>query len=83
MSREEHPFIPTLKRQFAEKKISRREFLRTATLLGVSATTAYLFADKLTGVSPLRAAQAADMPTGGTLRIAMPLGHMARSSLSS
>ena len=36
----EHPYLPKLRQQFSEGRCSRREFLRTATLLGVSATTA-------------------------------------------
>ena len=35
----EHPYIPELQRQLADRKIDRREFLRIATLLGVSAPT--------------------------------------------
>ncbi|MEX2409606.1 MAG: ABC transporter substrate-binding protein, partial [Rhodovibrionaceae bacterium] len=70
MSNKEHPYIRRLHEQFADKRCSRREFLRTATLLGMSAGTAYAFANKFTGaelVSPARAA----MPQGGTLRISM------------
>jgi peptide/nickel transport system substrate-binding protein len=62
----EHPYIPELKRQLAERKIDRREFLRTATLLGVSATTAYQWAG---GVAPAQAQGA--MPKGGHLRLGM------------
>lgn len=74
MSREakDHPFIPTLKSYLSEGRLDRREFLRQATLLGVSAGAAYAMAGKLTGealVNPA-AAQAA-MPAGGRLRIAM------------
>ncbi|HTS91354.1 MAG TPA: ABC transporter substrate-binding protein [Stellaceae bacterium] len=68
----EHKYIPVLKRNLAEGKIDRREFLRTATLLGMSAAAAYSFAGKVTGgsyVAPARA-QAA-MPKGGTIRIGM------------
>ena len=66
----EHSYIPTLKRNFAEGKIDRREFLRTATLLGLSAGAAYAFVGKVTGESFVKAAKAA-MPTGGTLRIGL------------
>ena len=45
----EHSYIPKLKQQFAEGKCDRREFLRTATLLGMSAGAAYAFAGKVTG----------------------------------
>ena len=45
----EHPSIPTLKRQLAEGQIDRREFLRYATLLGLSAPAAYAFVRAITG----------------------------------
>lgn len=70
MSDREHPYVPRLKEQLAQGKIGRREFLRTATLLGVSASAAYTFADKVAGVSLMREARAA-IPRGGQLRIAM------------
>jgi peptide/nickel transport system substrate-binding protein len=66
----EHPYIPELKRQFASGRCDRREFLRTATLLGLSAGAAYTFAGKVTGETFARPARAA-MPKGGTLRIGM------------
>ncbi len=68
--RREHSYIPTLERNFAEGKIDRREFLRTATLLGLSAGAAYAFVGKVTGESFVPKARAA-MPKGGTLRIGM------------
>jgi peptide/nickel transport system substrate-binding protein len=46
--RKEHPYVPTLKRQLSSGKVSRREFLRTATLLGVSAASAYAFGSQST-----------------------------------
>ena len=68
----EHGYIPVLKRQLADHRIDRREFLRSATLLGMSAGAAYAFAGKLTGgelVAPAQAQTA--LPKGGTLRIGM------------
>ncbi len=62
--------VDSLKAQFAEGKIDRREFLRFATLMGLSAAAAYAFVGKVTGedfVAPARA-QAA-MPKGGVLRL--------------
>lgn len=50
---------------FREGKISRREFLRDSTLLGLSASAAFSTASV---VMP-RAARAQDMPSGGTLRL--------------
>ena len=67
----EHPYIPTLKRQLAERTLDRREFLRTATLLGMSAGAAYAFASKVTGERLLPAAEAQTLPKGGTLRLGM------------
>ena len=68
----EHAYISVLKRQLAERRIDRREFLRSATLLGMSAAAAYAFAGKLAGgdfAAP--AAAQADMPKGGVIRIGM------------
>ena len=36
-----HPYIPELCDQLRQKKIGRRDFLYTATMLGVSAGAAY------------------------------------------
>jgi peptide/nickel transport system substrate-binding protein len=58
--------IKSLKRQFADGAIGRREFVRFATLLGLAAPAAYA----LVGESPVRPARAATMPDGGTLRLA-------------
>ncbi len=63
----EHAHIPVLKRELAENKLDRREFLRLATLLGLSAPAAY---GLLGGSDPVRAAQVA-LPRGGHLRIGM------------
>lgn len=70
-----HSYLPKLKQQLVEGRCSRREFLRTATLLGVSAASAYTFADKVAGMPFVRPARAA-MPTGGTLRIAMAVQEL-------
>ncbi len=67
-----HPYLPTLRRQFAEGRVSRREFLRTATLLGLSAGAAYAFAGVRGGVRTARAA-AGELPKGGTCRVGMPV----------
>ena len=64
----EHPYVPKLKQNFAERKIDRREFLRTSTLLGVSALAAYEFAGRIEGRSLLPKAGAADLPKGGNLQ---------------
>jgi peptide/nickel transport system substrate-binding protein len=56
--------VESLKRQFADGKIGRREFVRFAALLGVAVPAAYA----LVGEAP--PARAAQMPMGGTLRVA-------------
>ena len=65
-----HPYIPELCEQLRQKKIGRRDFLYTATMLGVSAGAAYAMAGKIMGqgaVVPKAAAQG----KGGNLRCAM------------
>jgi|SaaInl7_200m_RNA_FD_contig_71_115490_length_1913_multi_20_in_0_out_0_1 peptide/nickel transport system substrate-binding protein len=66
----EHPLVTKLKGAFAEGTLDRREFLRSATLLGLSATAAYAFVGKVTGESFVSPAKAA-IPKGGHLKIAM------------
>lgn len=63
----EHAYIATLKAQLAGGKLDRREFLRSATLLGLSAGAAYAFA----GLAAPTEAAAAELPKGGNVRIAM------------
>jgi len=67
----EHPLIPTVKRQLVERQIDRREFLRYATLLGMSAPAAYAFVAKVTGEAVVPEARGQALPRGGTLRIGM------------
>ena len=74
-----HPYIPELKELYRNGRITRREFLRNATLLGMSAAAAYAFAPAF----GLKSAQAATIKRGGTWKCAMPLGkidHPARLS---
>jgi peptide/nickel transport system substrate-binding protein len=59
------PHLRKLEAQLASGKISRREFVRFATLLGVAAPAAFAMAK----LDPLPSAQAGDLPAGGTLRI--------------
>lgn len=67
----EHALIPTLKRQLVERQIDRREFLRYATLLGMSASAAYAFVGKVTGEGIVPEARAQALSRGGTLRLGM------------
>jgi len=61
----ENANIPRLKRLFADGRVSRRDFLRQSTLLGLSAASAYAIA----GLPGPARAQA--LPKGGTLRMGM------------
>ena len=80
---EAHPYIPELKELYRDGRISRREFLRNATLLGMSAAAAGTFVtgcgQQATEAPTEAPATAAPEPTekpaggpqrGGTLRIA-------------
>ncbi|HEV7254740.1 MAG TPA: ABC transporter substrate-binding protein [Mesorhizobium sp.] len=68
MEKPVHPYIPTLIEEMNEGAISRRDFLRRATLLGLSAAAAYSVAGM---ADPSGTAIAQDMPKGGNLRIGM------------
>ncbi len=64
-----HPHIRNLKEQLSEGRISRREFIWTSTMLGLSAASALSFAG---GVGPAMAQSASStMSRGGNLRIGM------------
>src|SRR5262245_39529535 len=70
-----HPYIPELQEQLRRGGISRREFLRTATLLGVSVGTAAAMVQRLTGQEVLPQAGAAGR-RGGNLRCSMRIQEM-------
>ena len=70
-----HPYIPELIEDLRKERITRREFLRTSTLLGLSATAAYTIAGKISGQPFIPAANAA-AGKGGTLRASMPVQEM-------
>ena len=74
-----HPYIPELVENLRQKKVDRREFLRTSTLLGLSATAAYGIAGQITGQSFMPIAKAA-AGKGGILRVSMALQEMADPS---
>lgn len=70
----DHPGVATMREQLAEGRTTRRDFLRTVTLLGVSAGTAYAMADSILGDSVISEAAAQGTPVkGGVLRIGMPV----------
>jgi len=65
-----HKAIPKLVDKLANGDVGRRDFLRTTTLLGLSATTAYTLAGKITG-EPFVPAARAQGNMGGTIRVSM------------
>jgi peptide/nickel transport system substrate-binding protein len=76
-----HPGVEEMKKALTDGKCSRREFLRTVTLLGVSATAAYSMAGKILGKEVLpdiiSSARAAAQKKGGVLRFGMQVQEMA------
>ncbi len=76
-TKKEHVYLPELREQLHRGDIDRREFLRTATLLGVSASAAYAMAGAIDGQWLGKPAAAAEMPkAGGTLRCSMRVQEM-------
>lgn len=73
---EPHPAIPELTAAFRRGNIDRREFLRTVTLLGLSAATAYGIAGRSAGELLLPTAQAAMPKKGGMLKVSMRAQEM-------
>ena len=72
-----HPYVPELCEQLRKGEVDRREFLRTATLLGVSAGAAYAMAGKIMGQPLTKKAVAAETPKkGGRLRWGMQVQEM-------
>jgi peptide/nickel transport system substrate-binding protein len=76
-----HPGVEQMKKSLAGGKCSRREFLRTVTLLGVSATAAYSIAGSILGKDVLpdiiSSAHAATQKMGGVLKFGMVVQEMA------
>mgnify|MGYP006422327865 CR=1 FL=1 len=71
-----HGYVPELANKYAKGEVGRRDFLRTATLLGVSAAAAYSFVGRVEGPGAVGTAQAATPKRGGTLRWAMEVQEM-------
>ncbi|MGH6948990.1 MAG: ABC transporter substrate-binding protein [Kiloniellales bacterium] len=72
-----HPYVPELKEQLRAGAIDRREFLRTATLLGVAAPAAYAMAGKILGEEQVVKSAAAQTPkAGGSFKVAMEVQEM-------
>ena len=57
------------------QRISRREFVRFAALVGMAAPAAYAMAGRITGEPFAPLALAEDLPKGGTWRIGSDLPH--------
>lgn len=70
-----HPYVPELQEQLRQGDLSRREFVRTATLLGVKASVAYALAGRVTGLYPVPPARA-EGKRGGNLRCSMRVKSM-------
>ncbi len=79
--KEAHPYIPELKEQYRQGRVTRREFLRMATLLGMTAANARLFVGDSLAAAPTRSPLA--VRRGGTMTIAtrvQRVDHPARFS---
>src|SRR2546428_3546033 len=70
-----HPAVRELQEQLRTGRLDRREFLRTVTLLGATASAAYAMAGRLTGQSIMPRARAAGK-MGGNLRCSMRVQSM-------
>ena len=70
-----HPYIPELKEELRRENISRRDFVWTATMLGMSATAAYGLAGQISGKPFASKARAAE-GKGGILRCATRVQEM-------
>jgi peptide/nickel transport system substrate-binding protein len=74
---ETHPYLPELADLLRQGRVNRRDFLRTATLLGMSATAAYAMAGSITGEGvAVKSAMAQSPKMGGSLRVAMAVQEM-------
>ena len=75
-----HPGVEKMKKSLTEGKCSRREFLRTTTLLGISATTAYGLASSILGkeiLPDLISTAHAGQKMGGVFKFGMQIQEMA------
>ncbi len=72
-----HPYLPELCEALRREDIDRREFLRTATFLGVSASAAYAASGRILGQPMVSRALAQEAPkAGGKLRCSMRVQRM-------
>ena len=66
-----HPYVPEIAERLRKGEVTRREFLGTATKLGVTASLAYAMLGKITGEPMTRSAHADTPKMGGNLRVSM------------
>jgi len=71
-----HPYVPEIAEKLRKGEVDRREFLRTVTLLGVSAPVAYAMVGKIVGPEAVPRARAATPKKGGVLKISMRCQEM-------
>ena len=71
-----HPYVPELEEQLRTGVVDRRGFLRTVTLLGMSAAAAFAAAARITGEALVPKAHAQAAKKGGNLRISMRVQEM-------
>jgi len=71
-----HPGVEQLCAQYEGGKMDRREFVRLAAFLGVSAASAYAFAGDPLGGTLVKEAAAQTPKQGGSLRLAMQVQEM-------
>lgn len=76
-----HPLVHDLAVDLKKDRVSRRHFLRTTTLLGLSATSAYALLGHITGEHIVPAARAAEGKMGGVLKVSMPVQEMTDPAL--
>ena len=79
--RRTHAAIPGMVDALRRRKIGRRDFLRTTTLLGLSATTAYGLVGRITGDHFMPKARAQEVRRGGVLRTSMKLRNSSDPAL--
>ncbi|RLC02671.1 MAG: ABC transporter substrate-binding protein, partial [Deltaproteobacteria bacterium] len=80
LSKKIHPGVKEMEKSLADGKCSRREFLRTTTLLGISVTTAYGLASAILGkdiLPDLISTAHAGQKKGGVLRWGMQVQEIA------
>ena len=71
-----HSYVPEMADDLGRGKVSRREFVRTAALLGVSVPVAKAMAGDILGTPAARPAAAATQKRGGVLSAGMRVQRM-------